>query len=200
MKLVFSIGLTICISVVCLGQKGAKSLCTGQLTKDPIIETIEKTHYIFTGSDTTGLNVKVTKIKVVEARKELVKRRKDKNCQSPNPEDCLVEVMEEIPAVTMNLYTLSGPDQTSEYDTRTEKVQVTKDAGGIQTINIVCPKNRTEKLVKKVQSALLALGYPMTINGIMDQATLLSIKDFQQSKKMAYGDLSLETLAALGIK
>ncbi|MBK8668954.1 MAG: hypothetical protein IPN89_05600 [Saprospiraceae bacterium] len=51
-----------------------------------------------------------------------------------------------------------------------------------------------------MQSALLALGYPMTINGIMDQATLLSIKDFQQSKKMAYGDLSLETLAALGIK
>jgi hypothetical protein len=192
--------LSICISTFCIAQNKTQNTCTANLTLDPVEETVEKIHYIFTGSDTTGLNVKVTKITVVEGRRELVKRRKDKNCQSPNPEDCYIEVLEDIPPVTMNLYTLAGPDKTSEYDTRKEKIKVLRQEGGQVSRPVVCAKNRSVKLISKVQSALIGLGYPLTTNGIFDQATQLSMTDFQRTNKLAHGDLSLETLAALKIK
>ncbi len=188
------------ISIFCIGQSQKNINCTGNLKVDPIIQTQEKIHYIFTGSDTTGLNVKVTKITVAESRTEMVKRRKSIDCDSPNPEDCMTRVLEEIPAVTMNLYTLPGPDKTPEYDIRKEKVNVTTREGGQINESIVCPKNRSSKLIKKVQEALIKQGYPLTLNGIYDQATSLSVTDFQRSKSMPYGDLTLGVLAALEIK
>lgn len=200
MKGFFTLLLSITVSTFCVSQSNADNDCKAQLTIDPQIENVEKLHYIFTGADTTGLDVKVTKITVVEGRRALVKRRKSSDCVSPNPEDCLEEVLEEIPPVTMNLYTLPGPDKTKEYDTRTENVRLVKKEGGKVETSIVCPKNRSSQLISKVQLSLIELGYPLTANGILDQATKLSITDLQQSKGLAYGDLTLEILAVLDVK
>ncbi|MBK9736002.1 MAG: peptidoglycan-binding protein [Saprospiraceae bacterium] len=200
MKNVFLIVILLSFSIVSMAQKSKSSGCKATCTTDPVIETVEKIHYIFTGADTTGLNVKMTKITVVEGRKEMVKKRKDKDCISENPMDCFIEVMEDIPPVTMNLYTLPNGDKTKEYDIRKEKINVVKKEGGKSNEDIVCIKNRSTKLIKKVQQGLIAVGYPLSVNGILDQATNLSITDFQKSKGLAYGDLTLSTLAALGIK
>jgi Putative peptidoglycan binding domain len=176
------------------------NVCKAVCTTDPVIVEEEKIHYIFTGSDTTGLNVKSTKITIMEGRKELVKRRKSGDCLSPNPADCLVEVLEEIPPVSMNLYTLPNIEKTKEYDIRKEKIRIVKSEGAQSEESVVCPKNRSPKLIKKVQTALIKLGYPIVQNGILDPATNLSITDFQKSKGLPYGDLTLSTLSALGVK
>ena len=120
--------LTIIVVGLVTAQNNNSKICKAMLQVDPIIETTEKTHYIFTGSDTTGLNVKMTKITIMEGRTEMVKRR-DKNCTKPNILDCYINVMEEVPPVTMNLYTLAGPDVTTEYDTRKEKVHPSSSGG-----------------------------------------------------------------------
>lgn len=200
MRHISTVILITCISSYCLSQSANNNLCSGTLKIDPITKTVEKKHYIFTGSDTTGLNVMVTKITVAEGRQELVKKRKSIDCDSPNPEDCFTQVLEDIPPVTMNLYTLSGPDKTQEYDIRNEKVIITEREGGNVNENIVCPKNRSPNLIKKVQSALIKLGYPISSNGIYDQATSLSVTDYQRSNGMPYGDLTLGLLAALEVR
>lgn len=197
MKNVFLILISIFISLSAYSQN---NVCKAMCTTDPVVVEEEKIHYIFTGSDTTGLNVKSTKITIMEGRKELVKRRKSGDCLSPNPADCMVEVLEEIPPVSMNLYTLPNNEKTTEYDIRKEKIKVVKSEGGQTEVAIVCPKNRSAKLIKRVQAALIKSGYPIVENGTLDQATQLSITDFQKSKGLPYGDLTLSTLAALGIK
>lgn len=193
--------LLVLISIFIHSSASAQNnVCKALCTVDPVIVEEEKIHYIFTGSDTTGLNVTSTKITIVEGRKEIVKRRKSGDCLSPNPADCMVEVLEEIPPVTMNLYTLPNIDKTTEYDIRKEKIKVIKNQGGQTEEAVVCQKNRSAKLIKKVQASLIKSGYPITENGILDPATLLSITDFQKSKGIPYGDLTLSTLAALGVK
>lgn len=177
----------------------AQAICKTSCTLDPITEDKAITHYIFTGEDTTGLNVKLTLVTIVEAKKQLVKRR-DPNCLSSNPVECLKDVYEEIPAVTMKMYTLPDNTKTDMYDTRLEIVKVIKRAGGQVQESVVCPKNRTKKLITKVQKSLINRGYPLSENGVLDQATNLSIADFQRNAGLAYGDLTLSTLAALGIK
>jgi hypothetical protein len=181
------------------GGINAQKGCSAPCTIDAITEDKAITHYIFTGDDTTGLDVKLTKIVIVEGKKQLVKRR-DPNCLSSNPVECLKDVYEEIPPVTMNLYTLPDNTKTDQYETRLEIVKVVKRAGGTTDEPIVCIKNRTKSLVSKIQKALIEKGYPLKANGILDQATNLSIVDFQRNASLPYGELSLATVAALGIE
>ncbi len=195
----FVLLLLLCITTLATAQNRSDKFCYGTLERDAIYEIVEVKHYIFTGTDTTGLNVKVTKIQIVEPRRELVKK-KVKNCDAPDPKDCYIEVMQDIPPVTMNMYTLSGPEVTPEHDVRIERVERVKEPAGHVSIPVVCPKNRSKVFIKRLQEALIAQGYPVIVNGIYDQATQLSITDFQRSNKMAYGDLSLEVVSLLGVK
>ncbi|MCZ2101975.1 MAG: hypothetical protein LC107_10615 [Chitinophagales bacterium] len=199
MKNIVTIILALGLSSFAFGQKKVVRTCTSMLEQAPMTEIVEVTHYIYTGLDTTGLHVKIEKINVTEARKELVKRKK-KDCTAPNPEDCMVEVEIDIPAVAMNLYTLSGPDVTPDFEVRIEKVERVVKEGGLVETSIVCTKNRTKDLIKKVQEALILEGYPLTVNGELDQATMLSIKDYQIQHRMPAGDLTLEVVGALNIK
>jgi len=200
MKLLYSICITVCCTVVSVAQKTTQLECKANLMSDPVWGDGEKLHYIFTGTDTSGLGVTVTKVKVVEGRKEKVKRKKSRDCFSPNPEDCYIEVEEDIPAITMNLYTLSGPDKTEEYEIRKEKIKVIVKEGGMKEVNIVCAKNRSVKLVQRIQQALITNGYLVDVTGKMDDMTNNAITAFQKKNGLAYGDLTLEVLAALGIK
>lgn len=197
MKNIFLVLLSIFIFSKLTAQN---NVCKSTCAMDAVIVEEEKIHYIFTGSDTTGLNVKYTKITIVEGRKDLVKRKKSADCISPNPADCIIEVMEEIPPVTMNLYILPNTEKTNEYEVRKEKIRVIKKEGGQTEVAVVCPKNRSPKLIKRVQAGLKKEGYPVNENGIMDKETEQSITSFQKAKGLPYGDLTLSTLSALGIK
>lgn len=199
MKYLFTIFLCLGLASFIMGQKTVIRECSSMLERGEITETVYVTHYIFTGLDTTGLNVKVEKIKITEPKREIVKKQ-IKDCTSPNPEDCIVETILDIPAVTMNLYTLSSPDVTSDYEIRTEKVEKVVRDGGLVSTKIVCTKNRSKSLISKVQQALILEGYPLSVNGKLDQATMLSLTDFQKQHKMVYGDLTLEVLSALNVK
>ena len=182
-----------------MAQNRTNNECTATLNYDALSETVEKQHYVFTGTDTTGLGVKMTRITLIDAREEWVKR-KDKNCVSPNPEECVKMVLETLPPVTMNMYTLPGPDVTDQYEIRTEKVRVMTQKEGTKELPVVCERNRTSRLISKVQESLITLGYSVEKTGEFDKTTLNAIIDFQKSKGLAYGDLSLETLAALGVR
>lgn len=182
-----------------ISQKSSNNTCFSILKYDAISEIVEKKHYVFTGTDTTGLNVKLSKINIIDAREEWVKR-KDKNCVSPNPKECEKLVLETLPPVTMNMYTLEGPDVTDQYEIKTEKVRVISQKAGTKELPVVCQSNRTPKLISKLQEALLSLGYPVGISGQLDDTTMAYITEFQKSKGLPYGDISLETLGALGVR
>ena len=79
MKNLLTIAFLLSLTPVVFGQKKVVRTCTSMLEQGPVTEVVEVMHYIFTGMDTTGLNVKVEKIKVTEARTEIVKK-KNKDC------------------------------------------------------------------------------------------------------------------------
>ena len=172
--------------------------CTSLCKIDPIKEEKIIKHFIYTGADTTGMNVKLTKILVAPERTVQVKKF-DKNCNKPNFEDCYFFKIETIPPVTMNLYTLTDPSVTSQYEVREEKVDVIiSDITEVEK-EVICPANKTKTLILKIQKGLKDNGYDLPENGLMDEATTLAIEDFQRSQHIAYGEITLETLTLLGV-
>lgn len=184
--------------VVCTRVAQAQNnACYAEVNVDPIILTEEINHYIFTGEDTTGLNVKKTLITVSPARKETIRKRKSKDCNAPNPADCYTLVETEVPAVTMNLFTLPEPPTSDQYDLRKEVRTTIVREGGMVTKEVLCQKEINQKLVEKIQKLLLKQGYlseKKSVNGLLDTVTLSALTAFQKKNKLAYGALTIETI------
>ena len=178
---------------------GQTKSCFSKCTVDAIQEEKIIKHYIFTGSDTTGMQVEKTLITVAPA-KSIQVRKFDKNCTKPNPQDCYYYKVENIPPVTMHLYTLKDPSVTDQYDIKEETVMVEQAPAKEVEKEVICDANRTTTLIKKIQHGLIAKGYPIEENGEWDEPTKLSFVAFQKSNKLAYGDMTLETLALLGVE
>ncbi|MEZ4909568.1 MAG: hypothetical protein R2774_01775 [Saprospiraceae bacterium] len=173
--------------------------CFTKCTIDAIQEENIVKHYIFTGSDTSGMNVKKSMITVAPARSIQV-RKFDKNCTKPNPQDCYYTKVENIPPVTMNLYTLSDPSITDQYEIKEETITVVKSPAKEVEKEVICEQNRTTALIKKIQEGLIVQGFPIDATGVWDEPTRLSLNAFQKSNKLAYGDMTLESLALLGVE
>ncbi len=71
----------------------------------------------------------------------------------------------------------------------------------------LCKKNRSKKLITRLQTALRDKGYfksavsvqDVDINGIWGRDTLTALKQYQQDHGLAYGQLTIESLEHLGV-
>jgi len=87
----------------------------------------------------------------------------------------------------------------AEYRTVTKRIL--KEEGGFTDFReVLCPAKTTDA-VRKIQKALLDKGYqPGPIDNIMGPKTRAALVKFQEDNSLPYGNLNLETLAALGIQ
>ncbi|MEM7221857.1 MAG: peptidoglycan-binding domain-containing protein [Pseudomonadota bacterium] len=86
----------------------------------------------------------------------------------------------------------------AEYQTVNKTEQVSE--GHLQWRSILCETNVTPDIVSRIQEALLAKGYnPGPIDGVLGSDTMAAVKDFQQSNQLPSGQLTLDTLKALGV-
>ncbi len=85
------------------------------------------------------------------------------------------------------------------YQTVTETAKVTDEY--LEWRNILCETNTTPDIVRRIQRALKTAGYnPGRIDGVIGSETLYATKRYQQDKKLAVGQLTLETLKSLGVR
>ncbi len=94
------------------------------------------------------------------------------------------EVRTAVPAVT---------------DSVTRRVQVSPER--LEWRSVICETNVNVNTIQDVQRALKNAGYnPGPIDGIMGQQTMSAVKRFQQSRGLATGGVTTETLKKLGVQ
>ena len=65
---------------------------------------------------------------------------------------------------------------------------------------ILCETNASPNLISEVQRALLAKDHnPGPIDGVLGRETMAAVNDFQRSNRLATGQLTIETIEALGV-
>jgi len=91
--------------------------------------------------------------------------------------------------------TISSPAQ---YQTVTKRVKVSEEH--MEWVPILCEINFNLDLISELQRKLKAAGYnPGTIDGVYGGATKSAVRAFQRKKGMPTGQLTIETLSALGV-
>ena len=80
---------------------------------------------------------------------------------------------------------------------KTQKVR----KGRMEWRLVLCEADITTDLVSRIQSALLARGYPAgLVDGILGPRTLAAVTSFQQDNNTSSGALTIETVRALGVQ
>jgi hypothetical protein len=73
--------------------------------------------------------------------------------------------------------------------------------GGLEWKQILCETNMTREVVANIQNALKEQGvYRGPIDGSIGPMTMNAVRAYQKSKNLASGQLTMETLDALGVK
>ncbi len=84
-------------------------------------------------------------------------------------------------------------------DTVTRRVQVSPER--LEWRSVICETNVNLNTIQDVQRALDRAGYnPGPIDGVMGRQTMSAVKRFQQSRGLAVGGLTTETLKKLGVQ
>ena len=83
-----------------------------------------------------------------------------------------------------------------------EIAKQTKVSGGrIEWRTILCQTNATADTVKRIQAALRRAGHdPGEIDGRIGRGTLAALRSYQDAKGLPAGQMTIETLATLGVK
>lgn len=80
-----------------------------------------------------------------------------------------------------------------------ERTRVTGQAEGVWR-QVICDRNASASLVKKIQKALVAKGYdPGPIDGQLGGKTAAAMQKFQADKGLPQGQISVEAVRALGL-
>jgi len=113
----------------------------------------------------------------------------------------------DIPAEfgTVRVTKLVTPPQTrkieipASYQTVTTRKLVQE--GQMAWKAVLCETNMTPQMVSRIQSALRSGGYdPGPVDNVLGAKTMSAIRSFQGAKGLAQGGVTMETLAALGLR
>ena len=116
-------------------------------------------------------------------------------------------VVTKIPAeyITVKAQEVVAPAKPERSPIPAELVEVERivkvQDGGLEWKQILCETNVTREVVADIQSALQQAGtYNGTVDGALGPNTMRAVREFQRSKNLAAGQLTLETLEALGVQ
>lgn len=159
-----------------------------------------------------------------------VKAKTDAACLSPNPKDCEVLALVEIPAVykktERKVLKSAGEIENIELPTeykvvpkkvvdQPERIEEKVSPAAYKAIKnsvlvskgekvwreVACKETLTKAKVSEIQKALASKGYTVgPIDGILGNQTRAALLKFQKDKNLAEGNLSIETLELLGVK
>jgi len=181
------------------GKCYAKCLAPNQYTDE------SEEYVVYIGDESQEeVDVETVEIEVKPGGTKWVKKKMDKNCRAPNPDDCLVWCLEDSPAEIIELKILKDTSQSKNYEIRTISKQSLEQQGGFtEWREVLCERDVTLAVVTRIQSSLRELGYYDGQNArtaIIDAKTKASLTAYQKDHQLPVGNLDLETLDALGLE
>jgi len=128
------------------------------------------------------------------------KRKADPNCQSENPEDCMVMCLVDVPAVIEAYYVSTDTLINHQKNTEISFKRFKKVYGETCWNEVLCEKDITYDKILALQQALNNKGYNVgAADGLLNYITKAQLKKFQTENGLPEGNLNIETLKILGV-
>lgn len=165
-------------------------------------DSVEHTIIRYTGSDYYNPYVKNRTIMSPLKKQTWVKKLVDRNCNAPNPNDCLVWCLDVTPIDSINYIEVMDTIQIKEFEIQKIKLKgkLLKDES-YGKIEILCPDIINADLIRSIESQLMQNGYDIEFSNKKKLYNELNqaIYDFQKDVSLPQSKLTKLTLEKLGI-
>ncbi len=105
---------------------------------------------------------------------------------------------------TVRKYVMVEPAGSRSIDIPAETREITKKVkvadGSMQWKAILCETNADRSTIASIQQALRKADYPVAKTGRLDSRTMAALEEFQRDEGLTEGQITIETLDALGVK
>ena len=172
--------------------------CFGLLTSSEIIlyDTLQMPIY---SENKLISGVEAKKIDLVTGKTKWVKKLADKNCASPNIEDCLVWCLENIPAESKTYFIVTDTATIKNFTYETIYIirGIINEGQKIKR-QVLCDHEINDTLLSELRQLLENQGYE--ISKTKKSKVLAALIEFQKDQKLAYGNfepISIELLKKL---
>ncbi len=157
-----------------------------------------KRYPVYTGTDASVKTKK--KFIVTNPHSKRWVKKPHQNCDSTDPNDCLVWCLNDIPEKSVTLLIVKDTSQTSDFVWKEVMVRYLEDTGGhTEWREVLCEENHSQTLWIEILERLKYLGYTLPDDGNEASQALQCIMNFQLEFGLPVGSFDIESLAALGI-
>ncbi len=157
---------------------------------------------IYTKQDLNHVFVRQVKIPV-SLESSIWLKKMDQNCQSPNPNDCMVWRSEKMPPLIKCYYIVTDTIKCKDFKKTIVKVNpvLVESRGYLKKLEVLCPEDLNSKMISNIQQKLTDLGYYNNeINGLITDELMNSLSIFQHENQLPIGHFDIETIKSLQIK
>ncbi len=157
---------------------------------------------IYTGSEMVE-GVETKTIIDEPATTKWVKKTADRNCLSPDPNDCLVWCLIEVPARREVVTVVTDTNKIKDFVLRPlPNVSLSSaEMNKKEWIETLCPNVQKDSLYKEVGLSLIKKGYiPKNTNNIEMEDLQAAIRLFQRDFNLPIGGFNVISLKALGLR
>ena len=179
--------------------------CYAKCLTPDIVEEDTLNFLIYVGDDPKIMDTYVTDevIEIAPATSKWVKKKADRNCLSPDPNDCLVWCLVKKPAQSITIKNmLLDTTVTKDFAIETHNVDYIAVAGGQKVwMAVVCNPNGLQ--LKEIQNALNDQGYDLSreiLQNNFGTASKKALAQFQKDNQLHIGGLTEESMEALGLE
>ncbi len=130
-------------------------------------------------------------------------KKLDKNCQSPNPNDCMIWRSEKMPPLAKYFYIVTDTLKCKDFKQTIVKVNpvLVESRGYLKKLEVFCPEDLNPKMISNIQQKLTDFGYYNNeINGLITDELMNSLSIFQHENQLPIGHFDIETIKSLQIK
>ena len=174
--------------------------CYAKALMPALYESYEIEIPVYFGDDQNILDkyVKDTVIITRETTMGWVKKKKDKICHSPDPDDCLVWCREKIDAIVVEVTGfLSDTSVSEEYEMEYLEIEKLVEKEHTDWREVICENKLSKKILKQLRDAIGMVDYNYNIG--LDKKTKSELRKYQITNGLPAGNLNIETLEHLGI-
>jgi hypothetical protein len=179
-----------------------------------VSNTINKKTYLY--HQPIGFIPSPTKSKVViinvieERRQEWVKKRASKDCESSDPEDCLVWCLVDVPPLLDTIYLVKEDEKFINNYLANPENFITKSVVTSELLNVggytewqevLCGDSPIyNETIIKVKTALARYDYEISSEEGFNRNTKANLVAYQKDNHLPIGNLDMKTLESLGIE
>ncbi|MEM1321860.1 MAG: hypothetical protein AAGG75_16490 [Bacteroidota bacterium] len=163
----------------------------------------QRTHFLalYTGEPISSIYLDTFSLELKPASTKWVKKKSEEECLSPNPEDCMVWSMEDMPAEVKQWVVVNDTSAIRSFTIEKVSQKVfTKMGGYKQRVEVRCPEKIDGLFIRKVADVLHLNGFLRNPSKTaVDPEFQSALTRFQRANQLPIGHFDEETLMVLGI-